>query len=253
MVCHGDFHPLNVMVDGERASVIDWTDAGLGPRETDVARTALIFHIAAVAANSAVERAVLKVAGPRLSRRYLKTYEAGSRLDPTRMRMWEVLHGVHGWAQVEMLHAGGFDGSSSAEPGQIPLSVRDFLRERVQPPSHRSERAASAGSAWSVTRDGDAVEDPVGVAVVPDADVGRRPVVPHDDIAGVPPVAVGALRCRRHVVQQPQEGVALGAGDAEHARREGRVDEQSTPTGDGVHPHDWVHDGFEHGEASAGP
>ena len=86
VVCHGDFHPLNVMVDGERASVIDWTDAGLGPREADVARTALIFHIAAVAANSAVERAVLKVAGPRLSRRYLRTYEAGSRLDPARMR-----------------------------------------------------------------------------------------------------------------------------------------------------------------------
>ena len=46
--------------------------------------------------------------------------------------MWEVLHGVHGWAQVEMLHAGGFDGSSSAEPGQIPLGVRDFLRARVE-------------------------------------------------------------------------------------------------------------------------
>ncbi|MET0901998.1 MAG: aminoglycoside phosphotransferase family protein [Acidimicrobiales bacterium] len=132
VVCHGDFHPLNVMVDGDRASVIDWTDAGLGPRETDVARTSLIFHIAAIAANGAVERAVLKRAGPHLSRRYLKTYEAGVQLDPARMRLWEVLHGVHGWAQVEMLHAGGFDGSSSAEPGQIPLSVRDFLRARVQ-------------------------------------------------------------------------------------------------------------------------
>ena len=50
VVCHGDFHPLNVMVDGERASVIDWTDAGLGPREADVARTSLLFHIAAIAA-----------------------------------------------------------------------------------------------------------------------------------------------------------------------------------------------------------
>ena len=120
VVCHGDFHPLNVMVDGERASVIDWTDAGLGPRETDVARTSLLFHIAAIAADGAVERAVLKLAGPRLSRRYLKTYEAGARLDPTRMCMWEVLHGVHGWAQVEMLHAGGFEGSSSAQAGPDP-------------------------------------------------------------------------------------------------------------------------------------
>jgi aminoglycoside phosphotransferase (APT) family kinase protein len=66
VICHGDFHPLNVMVDGERASVIDWTDAGLGPREADVARTVLLFHIAALAAGSAVERVVLRVAGPRL-------------------------------------------------------------------------------------------------------------------------------------------------------------------------------------------
>jgi aminoglycoside phosphotransferase (APT) family kinase protein len=30
VVCHGDFHPLNVLVDGHRAAVIDWT--GRRPR-----------------------------------------------------------------------------------------------------------------------------------------------------------------------------------------------------------------------------
>jgi aminoglycoside phosphotransferase (APT) family kinase protein len=132
VVCHGDLHPLNVMVDGDDASVIDWTDAGLGPREADVARTALLFHVAAIAAGGAVERVVLRVAGPRLSGRFLRTYSAGAPLDPDRMRIWEVLHGVHGWAQVEMLHAGGFEGASSAEAGRIPLSVRTFLRARVE-------------------------------------------------------------------------------------------------------------------------
>ncbi len=132
VVCHGDFHPLNVMVDGDAASVIDWTDAGLGPREADVARTSLLFHIAAIAAGSALERFVLEVAGPRLARRYQRTYAAGAPLDAERMRVWEVLHGVHGWAQVEMLHAGGFDGATSARPEQIPLGVRDHLRARVQ-------------------------------------------------------------------------------------------------------------------------
>jgi aminoglycoside phosphotransferase (APT) family kinase protein len=132
VVCHGDFHPLNVMVDGHRASVIDWTDAGLGPREADVARTGLLFHVAAIAASSAVERAALKLAGPRLSRRYLRTYEAGAPLDPERLRIWEAFHAVHGWAQVEMLHAGGFDGATSADASQVPLGVRDFLRSRVE-------------------------------------------------------------------------------------------------------------------------
>jgi aminoglycoside phosphotransferase (APT) family kinase protein len=132
VVCHGDFHPLNVLVDGDRASVIDWTDAALGPREADVARTALLFHVAAIAASSTVERFALRLVGPRLSRRYLRTYEAGASLDADRMRVWEALHGVHGWAQVEMLHAGGFDGATSAEADQVPLGVRDFLRRRVE-------------------------------------------------------------------------------------------------------------------------
>jgi aminoglycoside phosphotransferase (APT) family kinase protein len=132
VVCHGDFHPLNVMVDGARASVIDWTDAGLGPREADVARTGLLFHIAAVAATKAVERAALELAGPRLARRYLRTYEAGAPLDRRRLRTWEVLHAVHGWAQVEMLHAGGFDGETSTAPARMPLSVRDFVRDRAR-------------------------------------------------------------------------------------------------------------------------
>ena len=132
VVCHGDFHPLNVMVHGDRASVIDWTDAGLGPREADVARTLVLFHIASIAAGSAFERGVLKLAGPPMARRYRRTYAIGAALDPRRLEVWDVLHAVHGWAQVEMLHAGGFDGASSADADRVPSSLVDFLRSRVE-------------------------------------------------------------------------------------------------------------------------
>jgi aminoglycoside phosphotransferase (APT) family kinase protein len=132
VVCHGDFHPLNVMVDGDRASVIDWTDAGLGPREADVSRTVLLFHLAAIAANGRVERTALRLVGPRMAGRYRSAYEAGSALDQGRYRAWEALHALHGWAQVRMLHAGGFDGESSSEAGRIPLEVGDFLRGRFE-------------------------------------------------------------------------------------------------------------------------
>jgi aminoglycoside phosphotransferase (APT) family kinase protein len=132
VVCHGDFHPLNVVVDGDEASVIDWTDAGLGPREADVSRTLLLFHMAAIAASSALERIALKVAGPGLARRYRRTYEAGSPLDPVLLRRWEALHALHGWSQVVMLHSGGFEGQTSADAGQIPPEVGDFLRSRFE-------------------------------------------------------------------------------------------------------------------------
>ena len=131
-MCHGDFHPLNVVVDGTSSAVIDWTDAGLGPREADVARTLLLFHVAAMAADGAVERGALRIAGPRLARRYRRAYEAGVGLDPGLLQHWELLHAVHGWAQVEMLRAGGFDGASSSSADAVPDDVARFLQARVE-------------------------------------------------------------------------------------------------------------------------
>lgn len=132
VVCHGDFHPLNVMVDGSRAAVIDWTDAGLGPREADVARTALLFHVAALAAESRAERIALSAVGPRLAGRYLRAYRAGASIDDQQLRRWDALHALHGWAQVEMLHAGAFEGSSSSagNEARIPRALGTWLRNR---------------------------------------------------------------------------------------------------------------------------
>jgi Ser/Thr protein kinase RdoA (MazF antagonist) len=42
-VCHGDFHPANVLISGEDASVIDWMDASRGTALADVARTSIIL------------------------------------------------------------------------------------------------------------------------------------------------------------------------------------------------------------------
>jgi aminoglycoside phosphotransferase (APT) family kinase protein len=121
-VCHGDLHPLNVMVDGPRSSVIDWTDAALGDRHGDVSRTHLLFHVAAIAATSAVQRSVLRRAGPWMSRRFLRAYEAGHPLDADRLRRWEALHLVHGWTQVAALHAGLLDSDTKPDENRRRVS-----------------------------------------------------------------------------------------------------------------------------------
>ena len=41
-VCHGDFHPANVLISGEDTNVIDWMDASRGNPLADVARTSII-------------------------------------------------------------------------------------------------------------------------------------------------------------------------------------------------------------------
>ncbi len=135
-VCHGDFHPLNVVVDTHvgDAGVIDWTDCGLGDRHGDVSRTALLFLVASVAANSASERLALKAAGPLMRRRYLRVYESMLPLDHERVRRWEALHCVSGWTQVLALHAGMFDGSNSPDDNRDRVSpqLASWLEARCE-------------------------------------------------------------------------------------------------------------------------
>jgi uncharacterized protein (TIGR02172 family) len=42
-VCHGDFHPANVLVSEGNANVIDWMDASRGNPLADVARTSIVL------------------------------------------------------------------------------------------------------------------------------------------------------------------------------------------------------------------
>lgn len=41
-VCHGDFHPANVLINGQEETVIDWIDASRGNPLADVARTSIL-------------------------------------------------------------------------------------------------------------------------------------------------------------------------------------------------------------------
>lgn len=43
-VCHGDFHPVNVIMSAKGPIVIDWLDAGRGDPTLDVARTLLLLE-----------------------------------------------------------------------------------------------------------------------------------------------------------------------------------------------------------------
>ncbi|WP_040952404.1 aminoglycoside phosphotransferase family protein [Gorillibacterium massiliense] len=42
-ICHGDFHPDNILVTNNKSIAIDWTNANIGDPMCDVARTSIIF------------------------------------------------------------------------------------------------------------------------------------------------------------------------------------------------------------------
>jgi uncharacterized protein (TIGR02172 family) len=61
-VCHGDFHPANVLISREGATVIDWIDSSRGNPLADVARTTIILRGAAVTSANRFLRFLIKTA-----------------------------------------------------------------------------------------------------------------------------------------------------------------------------------------------
>jgi aminoglycoside phosphotransferase (APT) family kinase protein len=116
-VCHGDFHPLNVVFDmaTNRAVVVDWTDATVDDPHSDVARTATLFRLAAIAGNNATERFALRLAGPLLAAGYLRAYAKRRPLDAPRLHRWESLHLLNGWAQLSSLQDNQLQSSASGQ------------------------------------------------------------------------------------------------------------------------------------------
>src|SRR5262249_35589856 len=97
-ICHGDFHPANLLTGSGQVAVIDWTDTGTGDRHADLARTLWVFRFAAAAAHRRWQRLALGVLAPVLSRACLAAYQRELPVDPVRLRMWRPLHLLHAWA-----------------------------------------------------------------------------------------------------------------------------------------------------------
>lgn len=118
VLCHGDYHPLNVLstraASGWDHQIIDWTDAVIGDREFDVARTAGLMSLASIAAEAATERVVLRAAGPIMRSTFLRSYRRRASLDPLRLRFWEAAHIVKGVSQVRNLDRGGAHTAAAA-------------------------------------------------------------------------------------------------------------------------------------------
>ena len=92
-VCHGDFHPQTVLVEGRRVTgVLDWPNALVADPMLDVAATLniLTFVPAGLASVPAALRWLARVAQPLLARRYLACYRRGRPIDRARLAYYQV-------------------------------------------------------------------------------------------------------------------------------------------------------------------
>jgi uncharacterized protein (TIGR02172 family) len=72
-ICHGDYHPGNVLLTKSGPVVIDWMTACIGSPAADVARTSLLLSIGAKAAGKQV-RPLIRIAIKLYHRTYLHRY-----------------------------------------------------------------------------------------------------------------------------------------------------------------------------------
>lgn len=88
-LCHGDFHPGNILLGAGGPMVIDWPNATRGDATADVARTLLMTRLAALPpGTSALIRAGDRVGRPLLRTAYMRAYERHRRIDRALLRRW---------------------------------------------------------------------------------------------------------------------------------------------------------------------
>lgn len=141
VVCHGDFHPLNLLVaDREVSGVLDWSHALLAEAEYDVAYAAQLLALWPLEAPRLPRRLVKNLLGRPAASQFLRAYRSRQAVDPGRLRWHQALHAFRILVRVARARAGI----------TLPLLAADHPWELV---------AADAASAFR-ERTGIAVELP---------------------------------------------------------------------------------------------
>ena len=90
-LCHGDFHPGNVIRTRDQYVVLDWMTASRGCPAVDVARTALLLGDAALPGNlSLVMRVIVTWSRGRMLNYYLRYYKKYSGLTKEEIAVWRL-------------------------------------------------------------------------------------------------------------------------------------------------------------------
>jgi aminoglycoside phosphotransferase (APT) family kinase protein len=130
VVCHGDFHPGNVLAarGGSALQVIDWTSVGVGDRHGDISWTLLWFEIAAVAQPRPAGRVLMRVVRRGLQRAYLNGYRRVLPVDRGRVQLWRPVSVLRIWSAAEASQRGFFGSEPRLPAGLIGWAAREFHR-----------------------------------------------------------------------------------------------------------------------------
>lgn len=129
VICHGDLHPFNLLVDGDRWTLIDWSTAVLADPHYDLAFTTLMLANPPLGGPAPV-RAATRAIGTRLANRFLRTYQrmTGRNVDPDRLAWGRRAHALRALVETATWEA---NDDLDAHRGHPWLTMRTVLEAQL--------------------------------------------------------------------------------------------------------------------------
>ncbi len=120
VVCHGDFHPGNVMVDtGKVTGVLDWSGAQLADPEHDIAVSLILMSVAAPELASDVPPEALEA----FALAYLESYSRRRTVDSERVRYYRAYRAMRAFLRGTAARTPGVN------PGLLPRDQYPWAAE----------------------------------------------------------------------------------------------------------------------------
>jgi aminoglycoside phosphotransferase (APT) family kinase protein len=142
VICHGDLHPFNLLVDGERWTLIDWSTAVVADPHYDLAFTTLMLANPPLGGPAPV-RAATRAIGGRLAERFMRSYEqrSGRPVDTARIAWGRRAHALRALVEIATWEA---NGQLDAHRGHPWLMMRPVLEAHL--PAARATLAPNAST-----------------------------------------------------------------------------------------------------------
>ena len=120
VICHGDLHPFNLLADGDRVTVLDWSTALLAPRAHDVGFTSLQLSEPALRVPG-WQRPLVRIFGRVLARRFVRGYQrrAGVTIEAAEVRWHQAVVCLRALTEVASWVHEGADGARAGHPWLI--------------------------------------------------------------------------------------------------------------------------------------
>jgi aminoglycoside phosphotransferase (APT) family kinase protein len=117
VICHGDLHPFNLLADGDRVTVLDWSAALLAPRGHDVGFTSLVLSEPPLRVPG-WQRPLVRMAGREMARRFVRAYQrrTGTTIEPGELSWHQAVGGLRALVEVARWVHEGVTGQHADHP-----------------------------------------------------------------------------------------------------------------------------------------